>query len=543
MNQVTINNSVNQNSINQNYSENIFLRKTFDLEKRDYIYSGIFLVASILLSFMGIFGGFGIGMSISFILMFSVITFYLYKGKKITLFPLFCFVFSLAVSLSFTLTSNGTIRFFSVVCSLVLSLIWFTASRGKIEEKGDLDILEKILLPIFEFVLPNLPVGVYSIFEGKGKKNKNLGMALIGCAVSVPFLLVIIPLLMSSDEAFCGMIKLFFGNIVSSVLKLVFAVVITVLLIAYCFTLKKEEFSKENNLSFISAPNAVLIAFLSVISLCYLAYLFSQLAYFFSAFSGFLPSGYEFTVAKYARRGFFEMSAIAAINFLLIFGTLLLSNKEKGKSCITLRILETFIGIFTLIIISTAISKMILYIKSFGMTQLRIGTSAFMIALFIIFISLILRLFIPKIRVIRTGIIIFTVVLTFLGTFNINSIIASYNYNAYKREKLETIDIQELYDLSHEGIPYIIELAESKDEEVSELAKEYLYDALCEGGYDIYVDANYTGFEIKTNKTEKLSSFSVPYSKANRAIYDYVDKDSQFIADQYNKYYADVEVY
>jgi len=88
------------------------------------------------------------------------------------------------------------------------------------------------------------------------------------------------------------------------------------------------------------------------------------------------------------------MSVIAAINLALIFVMLLISTKKDGKICIALKVFGTFIGAFTLVIIGTALSKMILYINRFGMTQLRITTSAFMIFLTIVFVSVIIRLFI-----------------------------------------------------------------------------------------------------------------------------------------------------
>ena len=175
-----------------------------------------------------------------------------------------------------------------------------------------------------------------------------------------------------------------------------------------------------------------------MISVCYLIYLFSQLAYFFSAFKGFLPENYSFTPAEYARRGFFEMSIIAAINFVIIFAALLLSPKKNGKISVVSRIFCAFIGIFTIIIISTAISKMVPYIDRFGMTRLRIGTSAFMLFLTVVFISLMLRLFVSRIRVVKTAFITAGIVLALLSNLNVNSIIADYNYTAYINKSLKT---------------------------------------------------------------------------------------------------------
>ena len=153
----------------------------------------------------------------------------------------------------------------------------------------------------------------------------------LGILLAIPVLMVVIPLLISSDVAFAGFIKSLFENITLTVFKIIVGLIITPFVIAYCFALKNSERKEYTPSKFGGIDNTIVISFLSAISICYLTYLFSQLAYFFSAFKGFLPEGYEFNVSTYARRGFFEMSAIAAINFLVIFGSLLLSKKKKGK--------------------------------------------------------------------------------------------------------------------------------------------------------------------------------------------------------------------
>ena len=218
--------------------------------------------------------------------------------------------------------------------------------------------------------------------------------------------------------------------------------------------------------------NAVVIPFLSVISVCYLMYLFSQLAYFFSAFKGILPADYKFTVSDYARRGFFEMCIIAVINLVLVFAVLLFARKSEGKICAANKAICTFIGGFTLIIIVTALSKMILYIKKLGMTELRITTSAFMLFLAVVFVSVILCIFIKGIRVLRVAFITAGCILVILGTVNVNSAIAKYNYNAYKSGLLKDIDVQTIYDVGDEGIPYLVLLAKDSNITVAENAKE-----------------------------------------------------------------------
>ena len=64
-------------------------------------------------------------------------------------------------------------------------------------------------------------------------------------------------------------------------------------------------------------PEAVWLAALGVFSVLYLAFFFVQGRYLFGAFTRTLPE--SFTVAEYARQGFFELCRVMAINFTLFW--------------------------------------------------------------------------------------------------------------------------------------------------------------------------------------------------------------------------------
>ena len=258
--------------------------------------------------------------------------------------------------------------------------------------------------------------------------------------------------------------------------------------------------------------------------------MFSQLAYFFSAFKGFLPEGYEFNVSTYARRGFFEMSAIAAINFLIIFGALLLSRKKNQKMCIPSRLICLFISVFTLIIIVTAISKMVLYIQGFGMTRLRITTSAFMVFLGIVFLSVILRLFISKVKVLRAALVTASTVLLILGVVNVDHVVAAYNYHAYKNKVLETIDVKTIYNLGEEGVPYLVRLLEEDDDiDVLVTSREYITRSISNTYYETEYDYETSTYKILGKRYDKPENFGIYRMKAYKVLDD-------FIAENYSTY-------
>ena len=116
---------------------------------------------------------------------------------------------------------------------------------------------------------------------------------------------------------------------------------------------------------------------LSVVCAVYLFFLFVQFNYMFFAFGGKLPGG--FIYSEYARRGFFELVAIAAINLGLLVAFYLFTAKKDGGIAKFLRgYLLTLSGI-TVVIIASAVSKMVMYMQVYGLTQLRVYTSWFMV--------------------------------------------------------------------------------------------------------------------------------------------------------------------
>ena len=107
------------------------------------------------------------------------------------------------------------------------------------------------------------------------------------------------------------------GDPIVLMLKAVAGLIIAPFVVVYAVGLRKGYQRFPAAARKIEGIDAVAVnTFLAVLSAVYLLYLFSQSAYFFSAFRGLLPE--EFTVAEYARRGFFEMSVIAVINFIVV---------------------------------------------------------------------------------------------------------------------------------------------------------------------------------------------------------------------------------
>ena len=210
----------------------------------------------------------------------------------------------------FCLTSNGSVKFCAAVLTGLLSAVWLYSLAGRTEEKGDLGLARNLLAYTAGSTLSHLDPSLKGLFSGSRRK-KNLGKILIGVLCAVPVAAVTVALLAFADDAFSGMIGKISDAAFASAGKTALGVVLGLLIAAFALALKK------------TAPEPVkepwqgrvgvyyTAAFSGVLCVCCLAYLFSQLAYFTDAFKGLLPEGYSFSYAEYARKGFFELCAIA----------------------------------------------------------------------------------------------------------------------------------------------------------------------------------------------------------------------------------------
>lgn len=515
--------------VNFSYRQSEPPKPLFELKKGDTAFAICIAVGCVFISTLGIFGGFALGYMISSVFITALFGIYFIACGKVNVFSLICGALSMAGSTVFITTTNVSVRLVGVVIYFLLLLVCFDGVING-NAKGN-----RATIGIFYSAassMGNMGVSQKSLFSGNDGNKKAAGKAIIGLLCSIPVLIVVIPLLISSDDAFSGMMSEIFtnsGNTFTTILKIVFGIIISLFAISYGFSLKNRRILRIKESNFSGIDNIYIISFLSAITVCYLLYLFSQLAYFFSAFSGFLPNG-EITYAQYARKGFFEMCVIAVINLGIVFLSLLLAKKYNGKVCVGIKAITTFIAVFTLIIIATAISKMVLYINTYGMTVLRITTSAFMLFLAVVFISVILRIYIAKINVVKTALLSAGIIVLVLGMFNVNAVCAKYNYQAYKENKLDSVDIEAMYNLGDEGIPYIVKLAYSKDSSVAKDAQHYLSKAYME---DYFVNMHFAeGFDGQAlrerQKYKSFSYFSLPRNRAYNTLYQFIEKNPNF---------------
>lgn len=224
--------------------------------------------------------------------------------------------------------------------------------------------------------------------------------------------------------------------------------------------------------AFRKLPAITVTIMLGLISGLYLVFIFSQLPYFFSAFFGVRPEGWQL-YSEYARRGFFDLCVIAVINLMVLVATNLGVEKDKRKMS-PLRMLNSLLALLTILLIATAFSKVALYISVYGLTVERLLPSVFLVFLAVVFggvIALQRRQF----SIMRLAAFVGVALLCMLCLTNLDSFVANYNAERYLSGTLAEFDVIVLYRAGPAGVNAALKLYELTDDiKLRESLNQYL---------------------------------------------------------------------
>ena len=509
--------------------------------KSDIVFAVITFAVSLISAYMGITGGFKLGFAISNALCVGTVFMYtVIKRRRMSLFGTLCAIFAVLLGIPFALNNEGGLHFLSFVAILLLIAFMLINEFGV--NRFDMGRYTALFdAAVMWFGAPFKYVGsmLRSLFGTKNKEGKSNSSVIViaGIACAVPCAIIMICLLMNGDIAFEQMMKkTIFGDLSRLGGSFVLGIIIFCILFAIMFALGSKIYAhpQEKRREFKGVISHIAVnSFFGVLSIVYLLFVFSQLAYFFSAFSGVLPE--EFTYADYARRGFFDMCRVCTLNLVFIALALMLTKKnEKGALPASTGIFTLCAVMFSVMLTAISAAKMVMYIQNYGLTVLRVSTSVFMIWLFIVTVLIAIRIFSArfsymKILSIVTAAILFTV--SFVG---VNTMVSKYNYYRYSTGISDEIDVYTIYGLTGDtGVPELIKLAKSKDSTVATEAKIDLatiftdyYDWYGDTGSFIrYSEPDFTGYCFETERNARLLKenydlFSRYIGYENLAYYD-----------------------
>ena len=496
------------------------------------ILAGLFLAVD-----FSLFHGFSLGFTISYAVIFAISTAFIYEKKASgKAFSIVCGALSLILSVGNTLFNNSFIKPVSVLIVCFLFAIYCLGISGGLENlSGSYKMLINLLLKTVIAPFDKIGEVFGSIKEG-AKSNKKGLQILIGIGVSLPVLFVVIPLLVSGDAAFEGLVEAIVENIGIYLLEIAIALVVLPFFYSYLFNRRRD--TNSNKAKFQSSkqlPSAICTSFLSVISITYTVYLFSQLAYFFSAFKGLLPEGYTHTASAFARRGFYEMCAICFINIALISAVSILCERKNKKLPAFIKALSLFISLFSVLLVVIAIQKMRLNIATYGLSVNRILVCAFMLMMLVVIAFFILHIFAPGVKYMQPIIIFCAVIFIALTFADVDRICAEYNIEAYTSGQLEKLDVEAIANMSDSAVPSLVKLTESKDEKLAKKSKKELYERIFYRS-DLTLNKNETAL-VESDDSSDFRAYNKAKKEASKAMTDYFaslsDKEKKALIKEY----------
>jgi hypothetical protein len=292
-------------------------------------------------------------------------------------------------------------------------------------------------------------------FLRKGEKRGGTLPVILGVLLAVILAAILIPLLERADSGGFVIILKFFSDIFYFHLReFVFYAVFAIPVAAYLYGLitgaahkkgtdiiKPESVGKTVSALGILQPATVHIALGAVCGI-YLVFIFSQTPYFFSAFTGRRPEGW-LIYSEYARRGFFELCGISAINLALLIVGNVTSKKRRAKSR-TLKVFNITLAAITLVLIATAFSKMAIYIGAYGLTMRRLLPCVLMVFLAVVFVALIV-LQKKEFSIVRFALVTGSIMLCALCLSNPDAMVVRYNTDRYLSGTLREYDTEILF--------------------------------------------------------------------------------------------------
>lgn len=410
-----------------------------------------------------IFGGVNLGFALAVILSICVAAAYLRcRGQKPGAYTVTLMSLSVVIAAGFARSNDGFVEFV-MTAFLFLSVnlaLCLQAGQNRRNAAGFATLLDgpRAFLSLGLGKTPETFRGLGKALKNGGPGSKKAGAVLAGLLVAVPILLIVLPLLISADAAFEGLVAMLPEfDMAELVVTLILGGLLACLLYSRGVALCHAPGQTAAESSIRKFPALTVNTVLVGLCLVYLAYLMSQLSYFVGGLSGVLPE--DFTMAQYARRGFFEMAWLCVINLSVI--ALAVGLVEKGeKTPLSTRIFCLFIGIVTVFFVVTASAKMGMYIGSYGLTRLRLLTEVIMVFLGLATAVVCIWLFLPRLPYMKWILILALVMGAMVLWADVDTLVAAYNVGAYQAGTLQNVDVEYLTTLSAGAVPYIAELAQ-----------------------------------------------------------------------------------
>jgi Domain of unknown function (DUF4153) len=300
--------------------------------------------------------------------------------------------------------------------------------------------------------------------QSKNVAAKNLAAIGTGTLIAVPMLLVFGALLTSADAVFEKLINDLFNWDVTEIFTHMFWIAFWAWLVAgflrMTFLWKEQAAKPSTHKGVLGAVEISIV--LGALIVLFLGFVIVQARYLFGS-ADVLRSMIKLTYAEYARRGFFELVTVAALvlPFLLFMHWLL--KKDDVRLERLFRLLAGGVIALLFVIMFSALYRMRLYQIEFGLTELRLYTTAFMGWLAVVFVWFLLTVGRGQAdRFVFGALAAAFAVLLILNVLNPDDFIV--RTNAGRVEAANPFDASYVVGLSADAVPALIALLPTMNE-------------------------------------------------------------------------------
>lgn len=471
----------------------LHIKEPFKADRSDGIFALVVFILGFIFARWVLFSWQGWGVAL-FTLAYcsSVFVYLLKKEVKISQAGWFWLAVVMLIGISFSLWDNNGLepwRSLLLFCSAVYWIISATGLLilGKTSNLIVLDALNALfVIPFRNFRCQYISLAYLG--SNKRTEGRQIFSIALGFFLTLIVLVMVLPLLMKADSGgfsriLNGVLSCFQG-ISKEAWEIFRDCILAIPIAAYTFGLVAgsthkrgtDSFKKDSTLKGILAvrvlPMATVYTLLGLLCGLYIVFIGSQLPYFFSAFIGERPEGWQ-VYSEYARSGFFELCRIAAINLIVLTAANLFSRKQSSAS-LALKILNALLAMLTFVLIATAFSKMAMYIGAYGLSMRRLLPCFFMIFLAVICFA-VTALQKWSFSITRLAVGLGVVMLCMLCLLDPDSFVVSYNAERYLSGTLKSFDAEILDRSGPAGVDAALKVyAQTNDQNLQAALKKYL---------------------------------------------------------------------
>lgn len=286
--------------------------------------------------------------------------------------------------------------------------------------------------------------------ESKDNDKSNMKSQIFhGIVVALPILFFVLLLLSSSDAMFRKIITsvMIIPDSIDDVIAIVFLMFMGFII---SYGIGRTLILHKANINVVqrARTNAVTgITFTAIFAGVYILFVIVQIIGLLNTSGSMLPENY--TYAKYAREGFFQLLVVCMINVIMVIGCRI-RFEERGA----LQKLLYVISGCTYFMIFSSIYRMVLYIRAYDLTVLRLFALYGLLTIFCIMCVVLVFIKNEKIKLCEYIVVIVGIGFAIFALARPDYIVAKYNIN-YLNEK--EIDYEYLRGLSNDATGVIVD--------------------------------------------------------------------------------------